>query len=53
MSADRSVIGPIQGKGADIVPPSLDQARVFARHSKSGEHPPRLSGGLAGFLRLV
>jgi site-specific recombinase XerD len=35
MSADRSVIGPIQGKGADIVPPSLDQARVFARHSKA------------------
>jgi hypothetical protein len=23
------------GKGADIVPPSLDQAREFARHSKA------------------
>jgi len=36
MSADTAVIGPIDGtKGADIVPPSLDQAREFARHSKS------------------
>jgi site-specific recombinase XerC len=36
MSADTAVIGPIQGKGADIVPsPSLDQAREFARHSKA------------------
>ena len=35
MSADTAVIGPIQGKGADIVPPSLDQAREFARLSKS------------------
>jgi len=30
------LIGPIQGaKGADIVPPSLEQAREFARHSKA------------------
>jgi hypothetical protein len=36
MSADTAVIGPIQGgKGADIVPPSLDRAREFARLSKS------------------
>src|ERR1700690_1655161 len=35
MSGPLAVIGPIQGKGADIVPPSLDQAREFARHSKA------------------
>jgi hypothetical protein len=36
MSADTAVIGPIQGtKGADIVPPSLDQAPEFARQSKA------------------
>jgi integrase len=36
MSGPMEVIGPIQGgKGADIVPPSLDQAREFARHSKA------------------
>jgi site-specific recombinase XerD len=37
MTADHAVIGPIQGgsKGADIVPPSLEQAREFARHSKA------------------
>ena len=36
MSGPLDVIGPIQGtKGADIVPPSLDQAREFARHSKA------------------
>ena len=30
------VIGPIQGgKGAEIVPPSLEQAREFARQSKA------------------
>jgi hypothetical protein len=36
MSGPLEVIGPIQdGKGAEIVPPSLDQAREFARHSKA------------------
>jgi integrase len=36
MTADNAVIGPIEGtKGADIVPPSLDQAREFARQSKA------------------
>jgi integrase len=36
MSADTAVIGPIAGTtGADIVPPSLEQAREFARHSKA------------------
>jgi integrase len=36
MSVPLEVISPIQGhKGADIVPPSLDQAREFARHSKA------------------
>jgi site-specific recombinase XerD len=36
MIEDTAVIGPIrEGKGADIVPPSLDQAREFARRSKS------------------
>ena len=35
MSADTAVIGPIQDKGADIVPPSLEQAREFARQSKA------------------
>jgi hypothetical protein len=36
MSGDTELIGPIAGtKGADIVPPSLDQARQFARQSKS------------------
>jgi len=36
MSGPLEVIGPIQGdKGADIVPPSLDQAREFARQSKA------------------
>lgn len=29
------ITGPIQSKGADIVPPSLDQAREFARQSKA------------------
>jgi integrase len=36
MSGDTAVIGPVNGTtGADIVPPSLDQAREFARHSKA------------------
>jgi len=39
MSGPMEVIGPIQGgkgiEGADIVPPSLDQAREFARQSKA------------------
>ena len=36
MTADIAVIRPIEGnKGADLVPPSLDQAREFARHSKA------------------
>ena len=36
MTAGNVVIGPIGGgEGADIVPPSLDQAREFARHSKA------------------
>jgi len=36
MSTDTAVICPIQGtKGADIVPPSLEQAREFARRSKA------------------
>ncbi len=35
MSGPLEVIGPIAGKGADIVPPSLDQAREFARQSKA------------------
>src|ERR1700678_3017661 len=36
MIGDHAVIGPIgSSKGADIVPPSLDQAREFARHSKA------------------
>ena len=36
MTADSAIIGPIKGnKAADIVPPSLDQAREFARHSKA------------------
>jgi site-specific recombinase XerD len=36
MSTDTAVIGPIAGiKGADIVPPSLEQAREFARQSKA------------------
>jgi site-specific recombinase XerD len=36
MSEDTAVLGPIQGTtGADIVPPSLDQAREFARQSKA------------------
>jgi integrase len=36
MSGPLEVIGPIQGaKGADIVPPSLEQAREFARQSKA------------------
>lgn len=36
MTAENAVIGPIEGnKGADLVPPSLDQAREFVRHSKA------------------
>jgi site-specific recombinase XerD len=36
MSGPLEVIGPIQGgTGADIVPPSLEQAREFARQSKA------------------
>jgi len=36
MSGPMEVIGPIAGgKGADIVPPSLEQAREFARQSKA------------------
>src|SRR5580658_7553448 len=36
MSGPLEVVGPIAGdKGADIVPPSLEQAREFARHSKA------------------
>jgi hypothetical protein len=36
MSADNAAIVPIrESKGADIVPPTLDQAREFARHSKA------------------
>jgi site-specific recombinase XerD len=36
MTADNAVIGPIAGTTvADIVPPSLDQAIEFARHSKA------------------
>lgn len=36
MTSEASVIGPILGTtGADIVPPSLDRAREFARHSKA------------------
>jgi hypothetical protein len=36
MTGPMEVIGPIQGeKGPDIVPPSLDQAREFARHGKA------------------
>jgi hypothetical protein len=33
---DKAVIGPVRDdKGADIVPPSLDRAREFARRSKA------------------
>jgi integrase len=37
MSATTEVIGPIHsgGEGAELVPPSLDRAREFARHSKA------------------
>jgi integrase len=35
MSGPLEVIGPIAGKGADIVPPSLEQVREFARQSKA------------------
>jgi integrase len=37
MSAATGVIGPIQGtgEGAELVPPSLEQARAFARLSKA------------------
>jgi site-specific recombinase XerD len=36
MSGPTDLIGPIQGKGADLVPsPALEQAREFARHSKA------------------
>jgi site-specific recombinase XerD len=36
MSGPLEVVGPIAGdKGADIVPPSLEQAREFARQSKA------------------
>ena len=30
-----AVIGPVTGRGADLVPPSLERAREFARHSKA------------------
>jgi hypothetical protein len=52
MSAEIAVIGPIVGiKGADIVPPSLEQASEFARQSKADTSGiPR---GLAEFLRVV
>jgi integrase len=29
------IVGPVQSGGADLVPPSLDQARAFARRSKA------------------
>jgi site-specific recombinase XerD len=32
---DAELIGPVQNKGADVVPPSLEQAREFARQSKA------------------
>ena len=36
MSDSTEITGPIQnGKGTDLVPSSLDQAREFARHSKA------------------
>src|SRR6476660_3583529 len=37
MSAPTEIIGPIQsaGEGVELVPPSLDRAREFARHSKA------------------
>jgi site-specific recombinase XerD len=35
MNAGTSIVGPIESKGAGIVPPSLDQARDFARRSKA------------------
>jgi len=35
MSADLALIGAIQDRRADIVPPSLDRAREFASHSKA------------------
>ena len=35
MSAPNDLIGPIQQEGAELVPPSLDRAREFARHSKA------------------
>jgi len=35
MSDSTEIIGPIQTEGADLAPPSFDQAREFARHSKS------------------
>src|SRR6202140_844818 len=36
MNDSTEIIGPVQNdKGADLVPPSLDQAREFARHSKA------------------
>src|SRR5512132_4025755 len=36
MSDSTEITGPLQsGKGADLVPSSLDQAKEFARHSKA------------------
>ena len=37
MNPSTEITGPVQGdsKGADLVPPSLDLAREFARHSKA------------------
>jgi site-specific recombinase XerD len=32
---DQELIGPVQDKGADIVPPPLERARDFARQSKA------------------
>ena len=42
MNLSTDIIGPVQGdtNGADLVPPSLDRAREFARHSKA-EHTLR------------
>ena len=55
MNPSTEIIGPIQGdtKGADLVPPSLDRAREFARHSKAESTLRGLSRGLAGLLRMV
>jgi len=55
MNPSVEIIGPVQGdtKGADLVPPSLDRAREFARHSKAESTLRGLSRGLAGLLRMV